>query len=245
MCTGSDKAPTFSPCQNCESCQAFEHAREHEGVHTDYIRLRPENKVGYSVDQIKELRGRLSLRRSIASERIIVLEDAEALSGGSGAPANALLKILEEPRPNTRLLLLSTRPEGILPTIRSRCQIFRIPQLEELKSELDPEKLENWSALWQWIGRGAPERDWASLPLPANQDSFFKEREEALNELKAVFRESWARALPFLPQMPESSAQELLLWFEDFEECLYSLKSHGQTGLQWSAFKTRAKSIVS
>lgn len=43
--------------------------------------------------------------------------------------ANALLKTLEEPRPNVHFLLLSERPQRLLPTIRSRCQRLRFGRL--------------------------------------------------------------------------------------------------------------------
>ena len=43
--------------------------------------------------------------------------------------SNALLKILEEPRPNNFLILISHNLNRVLPTIRSRCQIVKIPDL--------------------------------------------------------------------------------------------------------------------
>jgi DNA polymerase-3 subunit delta' len=41
--------------------------------------------------------------------------------------ANALLKTVEEPPPGTRLLLSAGDPEHLLPTVRSRCQLLRLP----------------------------------------------------------------------------------------------------------------------
>jgi DNA polymerase-3 subunit delta' len=43
--------------------------------------------------------------------------------------ANALLKTLEEPRPNVHFILTSERPDSLLPTIRSRCQRIRFARL--------------------------------------------------------------------------------------------------------------------
>jgi len=43
--------------------------------------------------------------------------------------ANALLKTLEEPRPNVHFILTSERPDSLLPTIRSRCQRVRFGRL--------------------------------------------------------------------------------------------------------------------
>lgn len=59
--------------------------------------------------------------------------------------ANALLKTLEEPRPNVHFILSSERPDSLLPTIRSRCQRLRFARLPKtvlrdiLQSEGVPE----------------------------------------------------------------------------------------------------------
>ena len=45
--------------------------------------------------------------------------------------ANALLKTLEEPRPNVHFILTSERPDSLLPTIRSRCQRIRFARLPQ------------------------------------------------------------------------------------------------------------------
>jgi len=60
--------------------------------------------------------------------------------------ANALLKTLEEPRPNVHFILSSERPDSLLPTIRSRCQRIRFARLPNavlrdiLQSEGVPEE---------------------------------------------------------------------------------------------------------
>jgi hypothetical protein len=212
-------------------------------VHPDFFRLRPESKSGYAVDQIKELRGSLGLARSLATERVILIENAEELGGSGGAAANALLKLLEEPRPQTRLLLTSERPEGILATIRSRCQIFRIPLSsgETQASALDAEALQRWEPLWNWLEKGLSLHDWPFLGLPPDEDSFFKERERANEELRAVFWEAWVRSRSVLARLDLETARDCLRWFEAYQELLASFRYHGQGALQWSAFKSRAR----
>jgi DNA polymerase-3 subunit delta' len=243
MCSERTLEPAPEACGRCESCVAFRDSATTEGVHPDLFRLRPESKSGYGVDQIKELRASLGLARSLAAERVIILENAEELGGGGGAAANALLKLLEEPRPNTRLLLTSERPEGILATIRSRCQLFRIPlpSDETPSSALDTDALERWTPLWNWLEKGLPLRDWPLLGLPPDEDSFFKEREQATEELRAVFWEAWMRSRSVLARLDLENARESLRWFEGFQELLSSFRYHGQGALQWSAFKSRAR----
>jgi DNA polymerase III delta' subunit len=68
------------------------------------------------------LRGAVSGSRNVA-----VLCDVDTLNPAS---ANALLKILEEPPSNTFMILTTMRPQSVLPTIASRCQIVRFGSLQ-------------------------------------------------------------------------------------------------------------------
>ena len=61
----------------------------------------------------------LSRRPALSGRRVAVIEDADRVNPQA---ANAFLKTLEEPPPGAVLMLLSDRPDGLLPTIRSRCQ---------------------------------------------------------------------------------------------------------------------------
>ncbi|HEY1382228.1 MAG TPA: DNA polymerase III subunit delta' [Dongiaceae bacterium] len=61
----------------------------------------------------------LHLKPAASPWRVVIVDSADDLNRNS---ANALLKILEEPRPNTVILLLSHAPQALLPTIRSRCR---------------------------------------------------------------------------------------------------------------------------
>jgi DNA polymerase-3 subunit delta' len=58
--------------------------------------------------------------------RVFIIEDAEKLNETA---ANSLLKTLEEPPATTHIILLTSRPSGLLPTIRSRCQMMRFVPL--------------------------------------------------------------------------------------------------------------------
>lgn len=89
-------------------------------LHPDLHRLRvEEDKKSIVVDQIREISATLTLKPLIAGIKLVVIETAELMTNGA---ANALLKSLEEPTPNTYLLLLAERPGRLPATIRSRCQ---------------------------------------------------------------------------------------------------------------------------
>jgi len=71
------------------------------------------------VDQIRELVDRrLSLRRYEGRRRFVLLDPADAMNVQA---ENALLKTLEEPPPDTTLVLVSGSADALLPTVRSRC----------------------------------------------------------------------------------------------------------------------------
>jgi len=93
------------------------------GVHPDIVEFEP---AGASYRVREDVRERIlpeAARAPIESERkVLILFEAERLRGNQNEPANALLKTLEEPPARTVVLLVTSVPDDLLPTIRSRCQ---------------------------------------------------------------------------------------------------------------------------
>jgi len=121
-------------CGQCQHCLWLQ-----EGTHPDFKHIAPEDEVSsesatkkktgkksqISVMQIRQLYEYLSLStHQTGGYRIILLSPAETLNTAS---ANALLKMLEEPPPNTLFLLVASQPQRLLPTIISRCQSVDLP----------------------------------------------------------------------------------------------------------------------
>ncbi len=116
-------------CDRCESCRRID-----EFIHPDVYWVRPESKSRkISVDQIRELERSLHLRPTSARVKVGVLVDAECM--GEEA-SNAFLKTLEEPPGQTVILLLSSEPQRLLPTILSRCLKVSFGATEEASSGL-------------------------------------------------------------------------------------------------------------
>lgn len=92
------------------------------------------------VDQMREIEREANFRPFEGSRRIFIIDDADKLNDPS---SNALLKTLEEPPETSHLVLITSRPAQLLPTVRSRCQTVRFSPLssEEIVSYLVKNKL--------------------------------------------------------------------------------------------------------
>lgn len=105
------------------------------GSHPDmrWLRRLENEKTGnlarnITVDQIREVGEFLSLTPALSDWRVVVIDSADDLERSA---ANALLKMLEEPPPNTIFFLVSHAPGRLLPTIRSRCRRFQLHPLSD------------------------------------------------------------------------------------------------------------------
>ena len=100
-------------CGHCQACRKIDHQN-----HPDLHILEPDGS-SIKIEQIRAFQRELNLKPLEAPRKICLIEQADAMTVGA---ANALLKTLEEPRGDTLLMLLSSQPNRLLETIRSRCQ---------------------------------------------------------------------------------------------------------------------------
>ncbi|MDB5353307.1 MAG: dnaX 2 [Planctomycetota bacterium] len=110
------------PCGQCPSCLQVV-----EGTHPDVLVVsRPEDRQELPIRAIRQLCLDLGLKPMRGSRRVAIVEDADDLSDEA---ANAFLKTLEEPPPNSVLILVGTAAEVQLDTILSRCRVVRFEPL--------------------------------------------------------------------------------------------------------------------
>lgn len=85
----------------------------------------------YFMGTIQNLQRLAGMRPSVGSRKVFVVGDAEAMVPQESSPeaANAFLKLLEEPPADTTLVLTSSSPGALLPTIRSRVLPIRLLRL--------------------------------------------------------------------------------------------------------------------
>lgn len=111
-----------TPCNSCRSCNKIR-----SGHHPDVIHLAPSGSI-IKIAQIRDLCRTLAMKPYEASYRFVIISDAQAMNPESG---NALLKVLEEPPDRTILILSTSRPSDLLPTIVSRCQHIRFSPISQ------------------------------------------------------------------------------------------------------------------
>jgi DNA polymerase III subunit delta' len=115
-------------CDRCETCR-----RVNEGKHPDARIFEPRDEGNRNL-QVEQLRSEILPLAKFApfegAAAFLIFPQADvSFPVQHPEAANALLKTLEEPRPNVHFVLLSERPERLLPTIRSRCQRVRFSRL--------------------------------------------------------------------------------------------------------------------
>jgi DNA polymerase-3 subunit delta' len=118
--------------------------RAEAGVHPDLTWVAPSSSAGILVGDVDEPVVAAAARTPFeARRRVFVIERADELNDQA---ANRMLKTLEEPPPFAHLILLTSRPANVLPTIASRCQHVRFdaPSSDEVAERLqrhgvDPE----------------------------------------------------------------------------------------------------------
>jgi DNA polymerase-3 subunit delta' len=120
---------TDDACGTCPNCVAVA-----EGALPDVLEIVPAKSV-ITIDQIRDLKEIAYSRPMTARVRVFIIDPADRMQD---AAANAFLKVLEEPPLSTHFLLVSSRPELLLPTIRSRCQTlaFRPVADEDVRAVL-------------------------------------------------------------------------------------------------------------
>lgn len=134
------------PCEKCGACLRVDtiimpkaedrdaHKLTVPTGHTD-VKLVVPYKRNILIDAIRDLEHEANFRPFEARARVFIVDDADKMND---AASNALLKTLEEPAETSYIFLITSRPDKLLQTIRSRCQQVRFAPVaaEEIETVL-------------------------------------------------------------------------------------------------------------
>jgi DNA polymerase-3 subunit delta' len=224
-------------CGTCDACGWFT-----QYSHPDYRRVRPEildegevrddedgeaeTKKSKSskapskeikIDQIRALADFMNISTHRSGMRVITLYPAEALNTPA---ANSLLKMLEEPPPNTMFLLVTNSIDRLLPTILSRCRKFALAM---------PDR----AAALQWLKeqqvKDAP--DWLAeqggAPLAALQSAQAGTRETLDEFLQQLAQPGVDAALKSADRLQKVPVTDLVAWLQRWLYDVLSVKLSG------------------
>ena len=110
------------PCEKCRNCKLIE-----EEEFPDITMIKPINQI-IKTERIRELVSQFSQAGIESQQQVFIIEQAEKMHPNA---ANSLLKVIEEPQSEAYIFFLTSDEEKILPTIRSRTQIFHFKKQEE------------------------------------------------------------------------------------------------------------------
>lgn len=229
-------------CGQCASCGWFVHTS-----HPDYRRVRPEilepdggaaedgesddgkksSKSSKStkapskeikIDQIRALASFMNISTHRHGKRVIVLYPAEALNEMA---ANALLKTLEEPAPDTLFLLVTNSIDRLLPTILSRCRKFALnmPSTEQALAWMQKQGISD-AAGWLAQEGGAP--------LAASAQAQAGNREEIDALLALLVKPSAESLLKTAERLQKIPASKLVTWLQRWLFDLIAVKLAGK-----------------
>ena len=113
------REPNRAPCGECQDCKWIA-----AGQHPDVTVLTREEESQYiKTEQVRDLIADLGLTAHGRGYKVAIFDGAETLYANA---AQSLLKTLEEPTDRTLLLLVTSQPSRLLPTVRSRCSKLRL-----------------------------------------------------------------------------------------------------------------------
>ena len=115
------KPTATDACGTCPACK-----RIARGVHADVLTIEPGETGSIKVDQVRDAIERAAYRPFEGRRRVVIVDEADAMVIEA---QNALLKTLEEPPASSMFILVTSRPDLLLPTVLSRCQRLRFGRL--------------------------------------------------------------------------------------------------------------------
>lgn len=220
-------------CGDCASCKLIT-----AETHPDLFILQAEERgKTIKVDEVRQLSSKLNLTSQFGGYQVAVIVDAHDMNINA---SNSLLKTLEEPPSDTVLILVSSNPQKLPITVRSRCQVitFNVPDAQQSLSWLESQNIQQAQALLQ-LAHGAP-----LLALNLQQSDLLDQHKLLISSLLQV-----AKNQPLIEQAEQLHKLPLsymLNWLFDWVEDLIKLHQCGDTAqIVHVAQQSELKQLVS
>lgn len=203
--------------------------------HGDFVLLRrpydhktKKIRTEIPVAETRRLQDFFSRKSSEGGWRVCLIDSADEMNISA---ANGVLKTLEEPPEKALLILLSSSPGRLLPTIRSRCMHVPLRPVEtaDLTHWLGTRGVDTQlAASAAAMSRGAPGKAFA---LAENEDSVLRPLKTLLTSLPSGNEKSEHRIADALAQ-PKSAAARALFW-DALTDIVYHQALYAETG-EWN-----------
>lgn len=193
---------TTSPDCQCPGC-----VRVRTDNHPDLITILPTGN-SIKIEQLRHLQHALFYRSLMGERKVCYFPDAELLTE---AAANSFLKTLEEPPPGVILLFTAVRSDLILPTIRSRCQLYQLfpVSYDEITEALIKKGFDRSEA---------SERAKSSQGLPGRAlNNFSEDQPEQMLELKKAISLSLLDLFKIANDLEKKERRDILGLFKQWE----------------------------
>jgi DNA polymerase-3 subunit delta' len=185
-------------CGKCHACRLIAEER-----HPDQIKLEPDGQF-IKIGGVREMNNVVRFKPIEANYRVITIHDADRLHP---AAANALLKTLEEPAQRNLFLLLSSRPNVVLATIRSRCQLVWFNHLST-------------ETVMQWLTETAQVDSKTALEIATMSRGSISVAQQLTEPDAVAHRQHWLEVLENAPSMDSGELLGLAEKMAQDTQCL-------------------------
>ncbi len=203
-------------CGHCAACKLIA-----VDTHPDcYILQAEERGKAIKVDDVRQLSSKLNMTSQYGGYQVTIIVDAHDMNINA---SNSLLKTLEEPTNNALLILVSSNPQKLPITVRSRCQsiTFNVPETQQALSWLESQGVSQAESLLH-LAHGAP-----LLALELQQEGLLDHHKLLVSALLNV-----AKGQPVIEQaepLHKLPLAYLLNWLFDWVQDLIKLHQCGDT----------------
>jgi len=194
----AEKKLETNPC-DCISCKKIK-----KGIHPDVFLIEYGGIKDIKVDQIREeVEDRLYFKPFEGRFKVAIVDEAHRMNLNA---QNAFLKTLEEPPSDSVIILITSQPQVLLPTIRSRCQLFEFKPLSQdviVEEIIKRKKLSHDEAILAARLSGGS----LGKALSLDQD-LLSERKEIIMKLSNINPNSASQVLNFVESLPRGSSSQ-------------------------------------